>query len=154
MKPDDVKQGLRNIGERIAWAGREAGVTRREMGELAGVDELTVRSWEETRSRPTLSQVKELAARCGTTPDWLLGRDLIEGLMPEQARHGYVRQGGIPQEGLPLVDLEVTRQFILWVWQQPHRESNQAGDLVVTGEIPDDREAGAAPRLSPDAIVE
>ena len=77
MEGEAVEHGLGNIGERIAQARRDVGFTRREMGELAGVDECEVRSWEETQSRPTLCQVKELAARCGTTPDWLLGRDLI-----------------------------------------------------------------------------
>jgi len=119
MKIDDVEHGLRSIGERIARAGREAGFTRRQMGEFAGVDELEMRSWEETLSRPSLLQMKELAARCGTTPDWLLGRDLIEALMVEQARHGYVCPGGIPLE-----DLDAMRQFILWAWRNPRPEGN------------------------------
>ena len=77
MKREEVERQLGNIGERIARARRNCGFTRRRVGELAGVDGFTVWSWEETLSRPSLSQVWELAARCGTTPGWLLGRDLI-----------------------------------------------------------------------------
>ena len=150
MKPEEMERELRNIGGRLARAGREAGFTHREMGEMAGVDECEVRSWEETLSRPSLPQLKELAARCGTTPDWLLGRDLIEEVFLEQARHSYVCLGGIPLEDLPLEDLDSIRQFILWVGQQPHRESNQTGDTQAPGEIPAGREVGTAPRQRPD----
>ena len=121
MKPEEVEYGLRNIGERIARAGEGAGFTRRQMGELAGVDEFAVRSWEQTSSRPSLSQVKELAAGCGTPPDWLLGRDLIDEVFLEQARHSYVCLGGCALEDLPLEDLDVIRQFILWAWRHPLR---------------------------------
>jgi len=127
MKIDDVEHGLRNIGERIARAGREAGFTRRQMGEFAGVDELEMQSLEETLSRPSLPQMKDLAARCGTTPDWLLGRDLIEEAFLEQAEHSYVCLGGIPLEDLPLVDLDAIRQFILWAWRNPCPEGNPIG---------------------------
>ena len=71
MEREEVERGLSNIGERIACARQDCGFTRREMGEMAGVDECVVRSWEEPRSRPTLCQVKELAARCGTTSHFL-----------------------------------------------------------------------------------
>ena len=119
------------------------------MGELAGVDECEVRSWEETLSRPTLCQVKELAARCGTTPDWLLGRDLIEEAFLEAARHSYVCLGGIPLEDLPLVDLEVIRQFLLEVWQRRRCKRNQAGDAEAPGKVPAGYEAGALPPQVP-----
>ena len=149
MEREEVGRGLSNIGERIARARRDCGFTRREMGEMAGVDEGEVRSWEETLSRPGLCQVKELAARCGTTPDWLLGRDLIEEVVLEQSKHSYVCLGGRALEDLPLVGLDDTREFILWVWRQPHRQSNQAGDVKVPAEPPAGREAEGIPRQRP-----
>ena len=137
MKREEVEHGLGNIGERLAQARQDAGFTRRQMGELAGVDECVVRSWEETRSRPSLCQVKELAARCGTTPDWLLGRDLIEKAFLEGARHSYVCLGGIPLEDLPLVDLEGIRQFILEVWQRQRtkRTLSQGNSINANPEV-------------------
>lgn len=143
MEREEAERQLRNIGERLARARRDRGFTRREMGEFAGVDECVVRSWEETRSRPSLCQVRELAARCGTTPDWLLGRDLIEALILEQARHSYVCLRGRALEDLLLVDLDAIRQFILWVCQQPHRERNQTGDSEAPGGIPAAWQSGA-----------
>ena len=149
MKPDDVERQLRNIGERIARAGQEAGFTRQEMGEFAGVDECVLRSWEETRSRPSLCQLKEMAAHCGTPPDWLLGRDLIDEVFMEQSRHSYVCLGGVPLEDLPLVDLDAIREFILWVWQQRRPERNANGVPFLPAETSAGREAGATPRQHP-----
>ena len=142
MEREEVERGLSNIGERIARARRDCGFTRREMGELVGVDECVVRSWEETRSRPTLYQVRELAARCGTTPEWLLGRDLIKRLLPDEVRLRHACQADIPRAVLPLEDLDAIRRFILWVWQQLHRERTQTGDAGAPGEIPAIRQTG------------
>ena len=116
---------------------------------MAGVDECVVRAWGETRLRPTLCQVKELAARSGTTPDWLLGRDLIEEAFLEQSRHSYVCLGGRALEDLLLVDLDSIREFVLWVWRQPHRGSNRAGDVEVPAETFAGRESERIPRRSP-----
>ena len=136
MEREEVARGLSNIGERIARARRDCGFTRRKMEEFAGVDECVVRAWEEILSRPTLCQVKELAARCGTTPEWLMGRDLIERLLPEEIRHWYACQVDIPHAVLPLEGLDDIREFILWVFQQPHKERTQTGDAGDPGEIP------------------
>ena len=137
MKREEVERGLSNIGERIARSRRDCGFTRRKMGEFAGVDECVVRSWEETRSRSSLCQVKELAARCGTTPEWLLGRDLIERLLPEEVRHWHACQVDVPEAVLPLEGLEDIREFVLWVWQQPRRGRTQTGDAGALRQRPD-----------------
>jgi len=136
MEREEVARGLSSIGERMACVRRDFGFTRRKMGEVARVDECVVRAWQEILSRPTLCQVKELAARCGTTPEWLMGRDLIERLLPEEIRHWYACQVDTPQAVLPLEGLDNIREFILWVFQQHHKERTRTGGPGLLGKFP------------------
>ncbi len=157
MNAEDREFWLANIGERIAEARERAGLTRRQLGESAGVDEYRVRSWEETLSRPTLDQLEEMAARCGATPDWLAGRDLIQEVLEEAleeasqepAQDSFICTMGSSVDRLRLEDLEGMRESVLCVIQVKRegwkpavathlpREVTGLGDALVLEERPD-----------------
>ena len=91
-----------------------------------GASQDDVRSWEESQSRPSLDQTVKLASILGTTPDWLLGRDLIEEALLDEAQRAYVRIS--PHRSiydLPIEYLDSIREFIVHVKQR--RESRAGG---------------------------
>ena len=115
MNAEDREFSLSNIGERIAEARERAGLTRRQVGQLAGVDQYRMRSWEETLTRPTVGQLEQIAEGCGVTADWLVGRDLIEESLEEQALDSFVCLAGRSLDRLRLVDLEKMREAVVGV---------------------------------------
>ena len=120
MKLEEIEHGLMNIGERIAQAREKAGLPERDLGTFTGVTEDEVRRWEASETRPQLWQVLEVAARCEVTPDWLLGRNLIEEALVEASKRSYVCLGpGTNPFEIPLEDLDVVRDFICEIqgWQ-------------------------------------
>ena len=125
---DDIVCRLANIGERITEARKKAGFTHQQVGEFTSVTEDTVRSWEASLSRPSLVKVEELASRCDVTPDWLLGRDLIEEVFLEEAKHSYVciNGHGLAVDELPLVDLDSIREFILYAKRRQRTQGAKA----------------------------
>ncbi len=105
MMLEEIRHGLVNIGERITEAREKQDLTVRDLAGFTGVTEDEVRNWGASDSRPVLWQVLELAARCEVTPDWLLGRDLIEEVFVDESKRYYVclRPGANPFE-IPLDD--------------------------------------------------
>ena len=115
LKMADIENGLVRIGERITTAKEKAGLSEVDLATFAGATEDEVRCWEASESRPELWQVLEMATRCDVSPDWLLGRDLIEEFFVEQSRHQYVclKPGSNPFE-ISLDDLDTVREFICY----------------------------------------
>ena len=126
-----MEEKLRRLacaGERIAEARERAEHTQERLSILMGASQDDVRSWEESRSRPSLDQTVKLASVCGTTPGRLLGQDLIEEALREAAEHAYVcihPHSSI--HDLPLEDLDSIREFIVHVKQ---RRESRAGDAA------------------------
>lgn len=124
-KKSDIEYGMVHIGERITTARVKAGLEVRDLSASTGVTEHQVQLWEASESRPELWQLLEVAARCGVTPDWLLGRDLIE-------EFALARDGGIwfcptvRLEHLPLGDLDTIREFICYAKGWKRRSSSLA----------------------------
>ena len=114
---DDIEQRLANVGERIKEARIQAGLARQKVAELTGITETAIGFWERTMTRPTLVHVKELASHFNVTPDWLLGRDLVEEALLEEAKHSYVciNRRGLALDELDLETLESMRELLLYV---------------------------------------
>lgn len=102
------------IGARIREARVTVGLTQKQMGELLRVSSHAVWSWEAGKMKPTPEHLVELAQRCGTTTDWLLGRDVVEAEILKEADVSF--RNAIA--GLPMEDLESIMNFIQFVRQQ------------------------------------
>ena len=110
----DTEYRLVHIGERITAAREKNGLTERELAAKTGVTEREVHSWEASESRPEVWQVLDLAEQCGVTPDWLLGKDLIEEFLMEYGDKYFVCFGpGSSFDDLPLEELDPLREFLL-----------------------------------------
>ena len=101
----------KSIGARIKEARLKAGLTQRQVSELAGVSPHAVWSWEAGKMKPTPEHLLELAYQCETSTDWLLGRDVVEADV--SFRNAI--------EGLPMQDLESIMEFIRFVRGQRRR---------------------------------
>ncbi len=125
---DEKLRRLACAGERIAEARERAEHTQERLSLLMGASQDDVRSWEAGLSKPSIDQTVKLASVCGTTPGWLLGRDLIEEALREEAEHTYVCiHPHTNIRDLPLEDLESIREFIVHVKQ---RRESRAGDAA------------------------
>lgn len=112
MEMADVEYGLMHIGERIAEARKGMGLGEEELATITWSTSEDVRSWEASRSRPALWQVLEVAGRCGVTPDWLMGRDLVEEFLLNSERCWFRLQPGVRLQDVPLEDVEAALDFI------------------------------------------
>ena len=122
----DIEYGMANIGERITEARERAGVTVRDPCMFTGATEDGVHSWEASESRPVPWQVLEVAARCGVTADWLVGRDLIGEFVG--ASDDDIRLcPAVRPEDLPLEDLGSMREFLCRKKGRKRRSSSLAG---------------------------
>ena len=125
------------VGERITEVREKAERTQEQLSVLMGVSLHAVRSWEASRSRPSHDQIVRLASISGATPDWLLGQDIIEDALLEEAKHAYVCVSPHTRvHDLPIEDLDSIRGFIVHVRR---RRDSRAG--------------GAAPPSPPSPIA-
>ena len=111
----------RNIGTRVKEARVRAGLTQRQLSEMVGVSPHAVWSWEAGKMKPTPEHLLELAYRCETSTDWLLGRDVVEAEILKEADVSF--RNAI--EGLPLEDLESIMEFIRFVREQRRRKERE-----------------------------
>ena len=114
----DPRYPWRNIGARIRDARLKAGLTQRQVAELVGVSDHAVWSWEAGKMKPTPEHLLELAYRCETSTDWLLGRDVVEAEILKEADVSFRNAIG----GLPMEDLETIMNFISFVREQRRRK--------------------------------
>ena len=107
----------KSIGGRIKEARMKVGLTQKQVSELVGVSPHAVWSWEAGKMKPTPEHLVELAHRCETTTDWMLGRDVVEAEILKEADVSF--RSAIA--GLPVEDLESIRSFIQFVRAQRRR---------------------------------
>jgi len=111
----------RNIGARIKEARVKVGLTQRRLSELVGVSPHAVWSWEAGKMTPTPEHLLELAYRCETSTDWLLGRDVVEAEILKETDASF--RNAI--QGLPMEDLESIMEFIRFVREQRRRKERE-----------------------------
>ena len=111
----------RNIGARIKEARSRMGLTQRQLSEMVGVSPHAVWSWEAGKMKPTPEHLLEVAYRCETSTDWLLGRDVVEAEILKEVDVSF--RNAI--EGLPMEDLESIMEFIRFVRGQRRRKERE-----------------------------
>ena len=69
-------QGKRpSLGQRLAQARQEAGLTQQQLAEMLGVDQRVITYWERKEVALRADQLRALTDALGVTADFLLGRD-------------------------------------------------------------------------------
>ena len=63
------------LGERIAQARQQAGLTQKQLAEKLGVSQRVVTYWEREASGLRADQLSNLAEALGVSADYLLGRE-------------------------------------------------------------------------------
>lgn len=112
----------RNVGARIKEARTKTGLTQKQVSELLGVTPHAVWSWEAGKMKPTPEHLVELAYRCETSTDWLLGRDVVEAELLKEADVSF--RDAV--QGLPMEDLESILNFIRFVREQRQRKTRDS----------------------------
>ena len=121
--PDAREYPWKNIGERIREARQRLGLTQAQLADQVGVSSQTVWAWEAGRVKPKHEHLEELAFRCQVSAAWLLGRDVLEAELLQQASASFYDA----VEGLPLEDIETIQNFIRFV-RQERRRRTEAGE--------------------------
>ena len=60
------------LGERIALARKQAGLSQEQLGERLGVSRQAVSKWESDQNNPDVAYIAELCRLFGVSSDWLL----------------------------------------------------------------------------------
>ena len=121
--PEPREYQWKNIGNRIREARTKLGLTQAQLAGQVGVSSQTVWSWEAGRVKPTHEHLEELAFRCEVSTAWLLGRDVLEAELLQEASVSFYDA----VEGLPLEDIEAIQNFINFV-RQERRRKTEAGE--------------------------
>lgn len=83
--PDRILQGL-DLGERLALARYQRGLTQKQLSELVGKSRGTIVQYEQGRLQPPLQQIEAMARVLDVAPELIaFGRQGITGLSRESA---------------------------------------------------------------------
>ena len=121
--PEARERQWKNIGDRIREARTKLGLTQAQLAGWVGVSSQTVWAWEAGRVKPTHEHLEELAFRCEVSTAWLLGRDVLDSELLQEASVSFYDA----VEGLPLEDVETIQNFIRFV-RQERRRRTEAGE--------------------------
>ena len=116
--PEDQDYRWRESGARIREARTRAGLTQKEVSEFLDVTPHAVWCWEAGKTKPSGEHLVEIASRCLVSTDWLLGRDVVEAEMLDEADASFRNAVA----GLPLEDLHEIQRFIDYVREQRRRK--------------------------------
>ena len=61
-----------SLGERIALARKQAGLSQEQLGEKLGVSRQAVSKWESSQTNPDVAYVAQMCRLLGVSSDWLL----------------------------------------------------------------------------------
>ncbi|MGN1103265.1 MAG: helix-turn-helix domain-containing protein, partial [Candidatus Coproplasma sp.] len=120
------------IGEFIARARKEKGLTQREVAETLGISNRTVSAWEQGRAYPDILSLYQLAEILGVTTDEILRGEKAESLQPENGNvqadeastagnaqpnggnipHSTEEGAGVKAEGSGVADMENYRDAV------------------------------------------
>lgn len=115
--PEDRGYKWRESGARIREARTRAGLTQKEVSDLLGVTPHAVWCWEAGKTKPSGEHLVEIASRCQVSTDWLLGREVVEAEILDEADASFRNSVA----GLPLEDLQEIQRFIDYVREQRRR---------------------------------
>lgn len=72
------------LGERIAIARKQAGLSQEQLGEKLGVSRQAVSKWESDQANPDVAYVAEMCRLFGVSSDWLLLGRAEQGAAPSR----------------------------------------------------------------------
>jgi len=74
-----------SLGERIALARKQAGLSQEQLGEKLGVSRQAVSKWESDQANPDVAYVAQMCRLLGVSSDWLLlGEESAQHAAPER----------------------------------------------------------------------
>ena len=74
-----------SLGERIALARKQAGLSQEQLGEKLGVSRQAVSKWESSQTNPDVAYVAQMCRLLGVSSDWLLlGEEAARNAAPER----------------------------------------------------------------------
>ena len=117
--PDASEYQWKNIGDRIREVRSRMGLTQAQLAKQVGVSSQAVWSWEAGRVKPKHEHLEDLAFHCGVSTGWILGRDVVEAELLDEASvsfHDAV-------DGLPPEDVEAIHNFIRFIRQERRRKT-------------------------------
>lgn len=68
----NTEVGSMTLGDRIAQARKQAGLSQEQLGEKLGVSRQAISKWESGQTNPDVAYVTELCRLLGISSDWLL----------------------------------------------------------------------------------
>ena len=73
------------LGERIALARKQAGLSQEQLGDKLGVSRQAVSKWESEQTNPDVAYVAQMCRLLGVSSDWLLlGEESAQSAAPER----------------------------------------------------------------------
>lgn len=76
------------LSDMIKKERNKRGISQMEFSKIIGVSQQTIGSWETGRTSPDIEMIKKLAQYFNVTTDYLLGNDLIPGLLGNSEKLG------------------------------------------------------------------
>lgn len=74
-----------SLGERIALARKQAGLSQEQLGDRLGVSRQAVSKWESDQTNPDVAYVAQMCRLLGVSSDWLLlGEESAQSAAPER----------------------------------------------------------------------
>lgn len=89
------------IGSRLKELRLQKGYTQEKLGKIVNVTKVSISCYEKEKRSPDLETFELLVDALDTTPDYLLGRDIVAVAEDEENYKLY----------LPKVDLEILREI-------------------------------------------
>lgn len=129
------KEGVyMNLGERIALARKQAGLSQEQLGEKLGVSRQAVSKWESNQTNPDVSYVAQMCRLLGVSSDWLLlGEESAQSAAPKHCPGCQAIVSGLdqfcPSCGQPLHN-GTAKGYTVLLRAPQSNASSPAGDLV------------------------
>ncbi len=114
---------MSTLGRRITLARGAAHLSREEMATAIGVTYSAICKYEEDRRRPNPDLLVAIAARCGVSTDYLLGRTNDPG--PSEVREEVI---SFRTDGLTKADKEDLAGYFEWLREKRKREQQKEKD--------------------------
>lgn len=74
-----------SLGERVALARKQAGLSQEQLGDKLGVSRQAISKWESDQTNPDVAYVAQMCRLLGVSSDWLLlGEDSAQSAAPER----------------------------------------------------------------------
>ena len=103
-----------NIGTKIMNMRKEKRLSQEDLGDLIGVSYMTIRRWENQKSKPSLDQIDKLAKIFDVTPEYILGlNEQVQLRNDDNINSDVLLTGGIANNMFIINDKKSDRVYYL-----------------------------------------